>query len=50
MIVCDWGTIIEIEPAVISIFDMPQGTDITIINEDGKKYFINTDTEELVVF
>ena len=50
MLVCDWGTIIEIEPAVINIFNMPQGTDITLINEGGKKYFIDTETEELVIF
>lgn len=50
MIICDWGTVIELEPAVMSIFNMPKGTDITLINKNGKKYFIDTDTEELVVF
>lgn len=50
MIICDWGTVIELEPAVNSIFNMPKGTDITLINEDGKKYFIDTDTEEIIEF
>lgn len=50
MLVCDWGTVIELEPAVMNIFNMPQGTDITLINEKGKKFFIYTETEELVVF
>lgn len=48
MLVCDWNTILEIEPAIFKIFDMPVGTDITLINEDGKKYFIYTDSEEIV--
>ena len=50
MLICDWETVIELELAVMSIFNMPQGTDITLINENGKKYFIYTETEELVVF
>ena len=36
MSVCDWGTIIEIEPAVMNIFNMPIGTDITLLNENNK--------------
>ena len=31
MSVCDWITILEIEPAILGIFDMPIGTDITLI-------------------
>ncbi|EPY2276964.1 immunity protein Imm33 domain-containing protein [Clostridium sporogenes] len=50
MLICDWGTVVELEPAVMNIFNMPQGTDITLISENGKKYFIYTETEEKVVF
>ena len=50
MLICDWGTVIELEPAVMNIFNMTQGTDITLINKSGKKYFIYTETEELVEF
>lgn len=50
MMVCDWSTIIELEPAVMNIFNMPKGTDITLINEDGKKFFIYTMTGEFVKF
>ncbi|AEN89413.1 MULTISPECIES: immunity protein Imm33 domain-containing protein [Priestia] len=50
MSVCDWGTIIEIEPAIINIFDMPIGTDITLLSENNKKYFVYTDSGEKVVF
>lgn len=38
----------EIEPAIAPIFNMPIGTDITLINKDGKKFFIYTATGELV--
>ena len=48
MSVCDWGTVIEIEPAVIPIFDMPVGTDLTLIYDNGQKYFVDTRTGERV--
>ncbi len=30
MVVCDWGTLFEIEPAISMIFDMPVGTDLLL--------------------
>ena len=45
-VVCDWGTIFEIEPAIAAIFDMPVGTELTLMYEDNKKFFIYTDTGE----
>ena len=48
MVVCDWGTLFEIEPAISSIFDMPVGTDLTLEYEDGKKYFVYTETGERI--
>lgn len=44
MSICDWSTIVEIEPAVLSIFNMPIGTELTIIYEDEKKYFIDSNS------
>ena len=44
MAVCDWGTIVNIEPAVIEIFYMPVGTDIMLVNENNLKKFVNTET------
>ena len=46
MAICDWGTIIEIEPAIMNIFKMPQGTDITLINENGKKSILSIQSQE----
>ncbi|MEK5146692.1 DUF2185 domain-containing protein [Psychrobacillus sp. FSL K6-4615] len=50
MSICDWGTIIEIEPAIMNIFDMSFGTDITLLSENKKKYFVYTESGEKVIF
>lgn len=50
MSICDWETILEIEPAIMNIFNMPVGTDITLLEENNRKYFVYTDSGEKVVF
>jgi len=50
MCICDWGTIIEIEPAVIPIFELPIGTELTLEYSDSKKYFINSETGDTIEF
>ena len=37
-------SIIEIEPAVLAIYNMPIGTEITLIQKGKKKFFIDTET------
>lgn len=49
MLVCDWITILEIEPAIFGIFDMPVGTEVTLMEQNGHKYFVYTDTEDIVL-
>ena len=49
MVVCDWGTIFEIEPAIAPIFNMPIGTDLTLMYESQRKYFVYTETGEICV-
>ena len=44
MSICDWSTIVEIEPAVLSIFNMPIGTELTMIYEDERVCFLDTIT------
>jgi hypothetical protein len=44
MSVCDWSIIVEIEPEVLSIYDMPIGTELTLIYEGEQRYFIDTNT------
>lgn len=42
MAVCDWGTIVEIEPAVQLIFNLPYGAELVLEHEpNGKKAFID---------
>lgn len=50
MLVCDWGTIFEIEPAILPIFNLPVGTELELIYEGGKKRFINSETGEVLHF
>ena len=44
MSICDWSTIVDIEPAVLSIFNMPIGTELTIIYEDERVYFLDSNS------
>ena len=50
MVVCDWGTIVEIEPAIVPIFDMPVGTELTLEYDGSKKRFIDSETGDTVEF
>jgi hypothetical protein len=50
MVICDWGTLFELEPAIAPIFNMPVGTDLTLVYEKGRKYFIFTETGKQCVF
>ena len=44
MSICDWSTIVDIEPAVLSIFNMPIGTELTMIYEEERVCFLDTVT------
>ena len=50
MSVWNFNTIAEIEPAILLIYDMPIGTDITLSCEDKKKFFVETTTGKKVEF
>jgi len=39
-----YESVIEIEPAVLAIYNMPVGTELTLIQEDKRKFFIDTNT------
>ncbi|MEX1308118.1 MAG: DUF2185 domain-containing protein [Eubacteriales bacterium] len=42
MVVVGWETLFNIEPAIMPIFDMPIGTELTLVREGNKKRFIYT--------
>lgn len=50
MAICDWGMIFEIEPAIMPIFNMPVGTELTLVYEGAQKFFIDSNTGESVQF
>lgn len=39
-----YESVIEIEPAVLAIYDMPVGTELTLMQEGKRKFFIDTNT------
>jgi len=41
-----YESVIEIEPAVLAIYDMPVGTELTLILDGKKRYFADTRTGE----
>lgn len=40
--VCSLGTVVQIEPAVLSIINSPVGTDVELTVVDGEKVFVHT--------
>lgn len=50
MLICDWSTIVEIEPAVLSIFNMPIGTELILIYEGEEKYFLDSNSGQKLFY
>ena len=48
MCVCNYDSVVEIEPAVLFIYDFPVGADLTLIEENGSKFFVETETGERI--
>lgn len=48
LVVCDFNTVAEIEPAIIAIYLFPVGSDLQLIIEKGERYFIDNLTGEKV--
>ena len=42
--VVDFNTLANIEPAVLSVYDMPVGTDLEFCLDDTGRYFVDTNT------
>lgn len=47
-IVVDFNTLAELEPAVLSVFNMPIGTDLEFRSDDTGKYFVDNNTGKRV--
>lgn len=46
--ILSYEAVIEIEPAIISIYHMPIGTDLTLIREGNKLFFVDTNTGSFI--
>lgn len=44
--VCTLNTVIQIEPAILSIINLPIGTDAELIVANGEKMFVDTNSNE----
>lgn len=42
MCICDFNTVANIEPAIIAIYNCKVGTDIELVEENGKKCFLDS--------
>lgn len=50
IVICDFNTIAEIEPAIIAIYLFPVGSDLQLIVENGKRYFVDNRTGGKIEF
>lgn len=48
MCVCDFNTVANIEPAILAIYNCEVGTDIELIEVEGKKIFVDNNTGEKI--
>ena len=42
--ICDFNTIAAIEPAIIAIYLFPVGSNLQLVIENGKRFFIDNNT------
>lgn len=49
MSICDFNSVANIEPAILSIYDFEIGTEIEIIRENGKIGFMDSNTGEKIM-
>lgn len=44
MMICDFNTVANIEPAILAIYSLPVGTDIELVISNGRRNFIDNNT------
>lgn len=49
MVVVPWENVLDFEPLLIAVFNMPIGTDMYIETTNGKKHFYDTETDEKIL-
>lgn len=48
MTICDFNTVVNIEPAILLIYSLPIGADIELKENDGKKVFVDNNTGAII--
>lgn len=48
LVVCDFNTVANIEPAIIGVFLLPIGSDLQLVSENGKITFYDNLTGDVV--
>lgn len=48
MTVVDFNTFANIEPAILAIYNLPVGTDLEFHIENGKRYFVDTQSGKVI--
>ncbi|WP_242214115.1 DUF2185 domain-containing protein [Bacillus cereus group sp. BfR-BA-01383] len=41
LVVCDFNTVANIEPAILGIYELPIGSDLQLVSENGKIRFVD---------
>lgn len=44
--VCALDTVVQIEPAILAVINLPVGTDVELTVVDGKRIFVDTNSKE----
>ena len=48
LIVCDFNTVASIEPAILKIYELPVGSDLQLVSENGKISFVDNLTGKVI--
>lgn len=48
LVVCDFNTVANIEPAILGIYELPIGSDLQLVSENGKIRFVDNLTGKVV--
>lgn len=50
MTVCDFNTVVGLEPAILAIYNFPVGSDLQLVVEDNQRFFVDNLTGKIVEF
>lgn len=48
LIVCDFNTVANIEPGILKLYELPVGSDLQLVSENGKIRFVDNLTGKVI--